>query len=104
MRGYTRNLPALQNGADFPTCYLQPRQIQLISKLFEGTTSVLSGNWRLFASVVSEKASCLTALGQTRSITKVALPFLLFLRSDVSEKVWPQQLLLNKKGSTPNCR
>ena len=31
-------------------------------------------------------------------------PFLLFLRSDVGEKAWPQQLLLNKKGFTPNCR
>ena len=44
LRVYTRNLPALQNGADFPTCYVQPRQVQPIFKLFEGTTSVLSGN------------------------------------------------------------
>ena len=29
-------------------------------------------------------------------------PFLLFLDSDVIEKAWPQQLLLNKKGFTPN--
>ena len=30
MYGYTQEL---RNGADFPTCYLQPRQIQLKSKL-----------------------------------------------------------------------
>ena len=48
MRGYTCNLPTLQNGADFPTCYLQPRQIQPISMLFEGNVEyVLSAHGRV---------------------------------------------------------
>ena len=42
MRGYIRNLPALQNGADFPTCLPTARRIQPIFKLSEGSTSVLS--------------------------------------------------------------
>ena len=62
MHGYTRNLPALQNCADFPASYLQPCQFQLISKLFEGGTSALSENWRPFAPFVREKASLLAAL------------------------------------------
>ena len=44
MRGCTRNLPALRNGADFFASYLQPWQFQLISKLFEGSASALSEN------------------------------------------------------------
>ena len=74
MRGYTRNVPALWNGADFPTWYLQPQQIQPISKLFEGSTSVLVENWKAFASFVWEKASCLAALGQIMITHKVVPP------------------------------
>ena len=62
MRCYTRNLPALGNGADFPASYLQPWQFELIFKLFEGSTSALSENWRPFATFVREKASLLAAL------------------------------------------
>ena len=52
----------LRNSADFPASYLQPRQLWLISKLFEGGTSALSENWRLFAPFVQEKALLLLAL------------------------------------------
>ena len=37
---------------------------------------------------------------RTRSGLRDYRPFLLFLDSDVSEKVWPQQLPLNRKGCT----
>ena len=64
MRGYIRNLPALRNGADFPTCLPTAWRIQPIFKLSEGSTSVLSESWRPFTSFVWEKASCLEALRQ----------------------------------------
>ena len=44
MRGYTRNLPALRNSADFFASHLQPWQFQLISELFEGSASTLGEN------------------------------------------------------------
>ena len=42
--------------------YLQPWQFQLISKLFEGNSSALCENWRLFAPFIQEKALLLPTL------------------------------------------
>ena len=41
---------------------LLPWQVDSIFKLFEGNTSIVSENWRPFASSLQEKALCLAAI------------------------------------------
>ena len=72
------------------------------SKLFEDSTSIVSKSWKPFAFIIQEKSSSLAVLDEITISHEVAPSlFLLFLDSDVSEKMWPIQLPLNKKGFTP---
>ena len=93
-----RSLPVIRNGADFLTCYFQPRAIQPTFELFEGSTSVLCDVWRPFAPHhVQGKASCLLIHHRSQSCNR---PFLPFADNSVSGKVWPRLVTTQWAGMT----
>ena len=94
-----------RKNTDFRTWCLQPWQIEPIFKLFEGNTSTASENWWPIASSVWEEASYLAAMSKS-TITHILIwpPFLSFLNSDVSGKVWPKPISTKQSGFTLKSR
>ena len=82
----------------FPTCYLQPQQIWLLSKLFEGSASTLSENWRLLAPFVREKASFLAVLVKFTIIHTLVPPLPVLPEL---ERCGLDLLVCNRQGFTP---